>query len=250
VPAGERVPDAVLLQVVAGRHLPAEAVAPVLDGHQRRRVGRRLHQDWDVQIGHAERVSDAALVAEIRQRHDDAVNRIPMLAEEVGARPRLLPRLDRPVFRVGWPEHHDFDARLLQDRDHLLAAALRKVVREEAPIADDQSNGHMLLARHLLLPPGGKPMGIEGAEHDQDRSPPDAGVQFRQHDGPGWRGDELIEPRAGDQHTVRQQQDSDEEPDGDHTRTMHVRSLVGYQKITLRTTKTRATTTAQNIGRW
>ena len=116
VPAGERVADAVLLQVVAGRHLAAEAVAPVLDRHQRRRVGRRLHQDRHVQVGHAQRVRDAALVAEVRQRHDDAVDLVPVPPEEVGARPRLGPRLDRAVLRVLRPEHDDLDARLLQDR--------------------------------------------------------------------------------------------------------------------------------------
>jgi hypothetical protein len=150
VPAGERVADAVLLQVVAGRHLAAEAVAPVLDRHQRRRVWRRLHQDRHVQVGHPERVRNAPLVAEVGQRHDDAVDRVPVPPEEVGARPRLGPRLDGAVLRVVRPEHDDFDPRLLQDGAHLLAAGLGQVIGEEAPVADDQSDGHKNLTDFRL----------------------------------------------------------------------------------------------------
>ena len=85
VQRGQRVRNAVLLEVVAGRHLAAEAVAAVADGHQSGRVGRGLHQHGHVEVGQAQRVGDGALVAEIRQRDDDAVDLVAVALEEVGA---------------------------------------------------------------------------------------------------------------------------------------------------------------------
>ena len=63
---GNGVRDAVLLQVIAGGHLAAEAVAAELDGHLRRGVRRGLHQHGDIQIGQPQGIGDGALLAEIR----------------------------------------------------------------------------------------------------------------------------------------------------------------------------------------
>ena len=87
----QRVRNAILHQVIAGRHLAAEAVAAVVDGHLARRIRRGLHQHRHVQVRHAQRIGDGALVAEIRQRDDDAVDLAAVLAEQLRAR-RLLPR--------------------------------------------------------------------------------------------------------------------------------------------------------------
>src|SRR5579862_33687 len=51
MPGSDGVRDAVLRQIIAGRHLAAEAVAPELDRHFRRRIRRSLHQHGDVQLG-------------------------------------------------------------------------------------------------------------------------------------------------------------------------------------------------------
>ena len=74
VQRGERIRDAVLRQIIAGRHLAAEAVAAVGDGHFAGRIGRGLDQHGDVQLGQAQRIGDGALVAEIGQGDDDAVD--------------------------------------------------------------------------------------------------------------------------------------------------------------------------------
>ena len=55
-------------------HLAAEAVAAVGDGHLAGGIGRRLDQHRHVEVGQAQGVGDAALVAEVRQRDDDAVD--------------------------------------------------------------------------------------------------------------------------------------------------------------------------------
>ena len=85
VQGGERVRNAVLLEVIAGAHLAAEAVAAVADGHQAGGIGRGLHQHGHVEVGQAQGVGDGALVAEIRQRDDDAVDVVAAALEEVGA---------------------------------------------------------------------------------------------------------------------------------------------------------------------
>ena len=54
----QRVRNAVLRQVVAGRHLAAKAVAAVRDGHLRRRIRRGLHQHGHAQIRKPQRIRD------------------------------------------------------------------------------------------------------------------------------------------------------------------------------------------------
>jgi hypothetical protein len=68
------VGNSVLPQIVAGRHLPAEGIAPRRDGHLFRVVRRRLDQHWHPQVGKAQGVGNRALLAEVRQGHDYAVN--------------------------------------------------------------------------------------------------------------------------------------------------------------------------------
>ena len=88
------------VRLLQARHLAAEAVAAVADGHLRRGVRRGLHQHRHVQVRRAQRVGDGALVAEIRQRDDDAVDLVAMLPEQRRALPRLVAAFDRAVLRL------------------------------------------------------------------------------------------------------------------------------------------------------
>ena len=63
--------------------LPQKLSRRSRDLHVVAAVGRGLHQHRHVQRGVADRIGDAALVAEIRQRHDDAVDLVAMLAEQL-----------------------------------------------------------------------------------------------------------------------------------------------------------------------
>ena len=76
VQRGDRVRNAVLPQIVAGRHLAAEAVAAERNGHLLGIVGRGLDQHRHVQIRQAQGIGNGALFAEVRQGHDDAVDAI------------------------------------------------------------------------------------------------------------------------------------------------------------------------------
>ena len=55
------------------------------DAHLAGGVRRRLHQHRHVEAGQPQRVGDRALVAEVRQGHDDAVDPVPVLLEQRGA---------------------------------------------------------------------------------------------------------------------------------------------------------------------
>ena len=48
-------------------------------------VGRGLHQHRNLETGKPDRVHDAALFAEVRQREDDAVDLFRVLLEKLGA---------------------------------------------------------------------------------------------------------------------------------------------------------------------
>jgi hypothetical protein len=97
VQGGERVGDAVLLEVVADGHLAAEAVAAEGDGHLAGGIGRGLDEDGDVEVGEAEGVGEAALFAEVGQGDDDAVDLVGVLLEEFGTLLGVFVGLDRAV---------------------------------------------------------------------------------------------------------------------------------------------------------
>ena len=153
VARGERIGNAVLREVVARRHLAAEAVAPVGDGHPRRRVGGRLNQHRHVQAGQPQGVRDAALVAEIRQRDDHAVDLVAVLLEEVGAGHRFGARLHRSVLAVLGPQRDRAVAGGAQHFQHLRPAALGEVVGEEPAVSDDHSKRHALRVAHEIISP-------------------------------------------------------------------------------------------------
>ncbi len=113
---GERVGDAVLLEIVAGRHFAAEAVAAIGDGHLAGRVGRGLDQDGNVERGEAKRVGDGTLVAEIGQGDDDAVDHAGFRTEQLRAALGFFVRFDGTVLGLFRRESDNIETRFLQGR--------------------------------------------------------------------------------------------------------------------------------------
>jgi hypothetical protein len=144
VVAGQREWNAVLQQVVAGRHLAAERVAAVGDGHQAGLVGEGLHEHRHVEAGPPQGVRDGPLVAEVRQGDDHAGNPLPMLLEQLGALRGILERLDAAVFRVGGRERHHLDTFGFEDVNHGPASGLAEMVGEEPPVADDETQHELV----------------------------------------------------------------------------------------------------------
>src|SRR5439155_22387689 len=64
-----------------------------------------------------------------------------------------------------------------------------------------------------------KPDRIEGAQHGQQRSPPDIGVKVGAHHGMLRRRNE--QPGPYNQQPIDEQQSADEKPDREHSGTMH-----------------------------
>ncbi len=145
VRGGQRVRNPVLPQIVAGGHLAAEAVATVGNRHLRWRVGSGLDQHRNPKGGQSNCVSNRALVAEIRQRDDDSVNRIRVRAEELGAPFGLFVGLNGAVGALADLQRHDIHARVLQGLDHVFPAHFRQMPGKESPVSYDQTHRHLLL---------------------------------------------------------------------------------------------------------
>ena len=153
VQRGERIRDAILREIVAGGHLAAEAVAAVGDAHLGGGIGRGLDEYGDVQSGPAQRVGDGAFVAEIGQRHDDAVDFGGVLLEQVGAEVRFGQRFDGAVAGLFGSYQHGSVAGLFERGDHFGAAALRQMAGKESAVADDNAKRHLAFG-HTNCPSG------------------------------------------------------------------------------------------------
>ena len=110
---GDGVRDSILHEVIAGRHLAAEAVTAMGYLHGLFAIGRGLHEDRHLQRGIADGVGDTAFVAEVRQGYDDAVDFIAVFAEEIAAAARLFMSFDGTVLRFFRAQRDYFDAGLL-----------------------------------------------------------------------------------------------------------------------------------------
>ena len=98
------------LQVVADGHLAAEAVATVRDGHLAGDVGRGLDEHGDAQVGETDGVGQSALLTEVGQGDDEAVDGVGVGLEESGTLFGVLVGLDRAVGGDFRREHDGLDA--------------------------------------------------------------------------------------------------------------------------------------------
>jgi hypothetical protein len=152
VQRGERVENAVLHHIVATAHLSAKAVAAVGDGHGIGAIGRGLHQHGHFQSRQADGVDDAALLAEVGQRDDDAVDLFGVFLEERGAALGLSVSFHRAVMRLVRAEHDGHRSGGLKDCDDFFAAGFGQVMREKSAIAYDDSECHFALRCHVRAP--------------------------------------------------------------------------------------------------
>ena len=95
-------------------------------------IGRGLHQHRHLQCGVADRIDNAAFLAEVGQRHKNAVDLVAMSAEELCAAARLIRCLHRAKLRLLRRQRNPAYPRLLQYADHPLSAFLGQVVGKQA----------------------------------------------------------------------------------------------------------------------
>ena len=89
--------------------------------------------------GPAQRIGHRALVAEVRQRDEHAVDLVAVRAEQVGAGPGVRQTLDGTVLGGVDGQRDDADAFLLEDAEHLGAPLRAEMSWKEAAIANDDA---------------------------------------------------------------------------------------------------------------
>ena len=139
VALGERVGEAVLAQVAAGRDLAAEGVAAALQVEGGDVIGVGLQEDGHIEPGEAHRVGDALLVAEVGQHHEDTLDVLAVRVEELGAELRLAPRLDAAELGGRDIEDDRLQVHRLEQREHVRACLGDEGVGEEVAVADDDA---------------------------------------------------------------------------------------------------------------
>ena len=148
VGAGVREGNAVLVEVVADGQLAAEGVAAVERVELVQLVVAGLHEDGHAQLGELQGVDHAELIAEVGQGHDDAVDLVAVLVEEVGALAGVGDGLDGPAGCRVLGQDDGAMAQVLDLAEQLLAAAPGQLGRKHAPGSDDQPEGQFLFS-HL-----------------------------------------------------------------------------------------------------
>ena len=113
-------------------------------------VGRGLYQHRYVEAARGEGVGDGALVAEIGQGDDDAVDLVAIFLEQRRAPLGLFVSLYCAVLAVFWPQHDGIHAGFGERLNHLFAARFRQLIGEKSTIADDDSHRHFLIDINLL----------------------------------------------------------------------------------------------------
>src|ERR1700758_2470119 len=234
--------DAVLAEVVAGRHFPAEAIAAVQDGHLRRVIRCGLNQYRDAETRKAQRVRNRALVAEVGQGDDDAVDLVAMFSEQGRAALSLFMRFDCSVLAVFGTENDGIDAGLRQRLNHLLASGLRQLVGKKAAISDDDAHRHFLFVRHmnsfdyeiyllrLTIQSGafsrrGKTQTEKHTKNQEESAPPHVRVQIVKHDLFCGRIHQFIDSPGKDKETVHAEAQPSEKPDRQRSAGFHATLL-------------------------
>ena len=223
--ARQRVRDPVLSEVVARGHLAAEAIAPRRNGHLPWDIRCSLHKHRHIEPCEPQRIRDGALVAEIRKRYDDAIDFVAMFLEQRGTPFGFFMRFDSAMLAIFRPEHDTLIAGLGDRPHHLFASSLGELIGEEAAIPHNDPECHFAGSHNhapyeetnLFLAACGPARrimhAIEQTRRQQQRTPPDTGVQLIQHHGELWRHRQLIETCQQNQHAVDQQRNADKEPD-------------------------------------
>ena len=88
----------------------------------------------------ADRVRDSPLVPEVRERDDDPVDLLGVVAEQARAPRRVVQRLHRAVLGVLRSECDNLETRGFEHLEHLGAALAAELAREETAVSDDKTD--------------------------------------------------------------------------------------------------------------
>jgi len=119
-----------------------------------------VYQHRDVQPRHADGVGHTALVAEVGQANQNAVDLVAVLREKVGASARVLQGFHRAELGFLGGQTHRLVALLLQLAQDFNPAVARQHGGEKTTIADDHSKtgcGHGNSSHHYIAGIAPKP---------------------------------------------------------------------------------------------
>ena len=102
-------------------------------------VVERVDEHRHVELGPAQRVGHGALVAEVGQRDEHAVDPIAIGAEEIGAGARVGEALDGAERRLIVGERHGQMPSCFSVVENLCAAGRAEMRRKESTVADDDA---------------------------------------------------------------------------------------------------------------
>src|SRR5262249_39386341 len=148
---GQRIGNSVLRQVVADRHLAAEAVASRRDAHLARIIRGGLHKHRHSKSGKPQSICHSAFVAKIWQSHDDAIDLISTFAKERSAPPGFLVRLDSAELGLFRSKSDGTPPGGLKGLEDLLATSLCRMIRKELPIPYDHSYCQLRFLHYFLF---------------------------------------------------------------------------------------------------
>ena len=104
-----------------------------------------------MQVSQTQGIGNRALFTEVRQSHDDAVDAVAILFEEVGTAPGLFPGFDRSVLALFRSQCHHVHAGGGQHPQHFFPTAFGQMIGEKTPIAHDQAHRHFFGCHNLPL---------------------------------------------------------------------------------------------------
>jgi hypothetical protein len=91
------------------------------------------------EIGHPQGLGYRSLLAEVRQRDNDACDLVAVLAKQRGALLGFFASLYRPILALFGAQTDGFVSGLFHRGNHLLATGLCQVIRKEPAITDYDS---------------------------------------------------------------------------------------------------------------
>ncbi|MGC4031260.1 MAG: hypothetical protein QM754_05875 [Tepidisphaeraceae bacterium] len=131
--------DAGLVQVVANTDFATERIPATLDAEQVQVVGVCLDENRHVEFAELEDIGDAALVAEVRQDDDDAVDLVAVFIEQVCALLRIGERFDTAELGLLRREHDGLDTELGEELFDVFAGLADEHIGEEISVTDDDA---------------------------------------------------------------------------------------------------------------
>src|SRR3972149_9654765 len=100
-----------------------------------------MYQNRNMKLGEADRIRYCTLVAEVRERHKNAVDLFPVRAKKRGAFLGIRIAFNSSELCCVGRQRESLDSYLFEHIENFLASGLAQMGREEASVPDDHAQG-------------------------------------------------------------------------------------------------------------